>query len=53
MFSTPAPIPASIYPALILAAIVATASNPEEQNLLMATTVVVSGIPAKNMAILA
>jgi hypothetical protein len=43
----------SIYPDLILAAIIAQDSIPELQNLLIATTLVVSGNPAKNMAILA
>ena len=50
--STPAPIPISIYPALILAAMSAQASRPEEQNLLMAKRVVVSGKPARKEAIL-
>jgi len=52
IYSTPAPIPMSICPALILAAIVAQASIPLEQNLLRAIQVVVSGNPAKNSPIL-
>jgi hypothetical protein len=39
-------------PALILAAMMEHASNPEEQSLLTARMDVVSGNPAKNMAIL-
>lgn len=42
----------SITPALILAAMIEHASNPEEHSLLMATMEVVSGNPAKNIAIL-
>lgn len=52
ILSTPDPIPISIYPALILAAIMAQASNPLEHNLLIATQEVVSGNPAKNRDIL-
>lgn len=52
MFSTPAPIPTSITPALILLAIIAQASNPLEQSLFIDTIVVVSGKPARNAAIL-
>ncbi|CAM6001468.1 unnamed protein product [Sphagnum balticum] len=52
MLSTPAPIPISITPALILAAMMEQASNPEEQSRLTATMVVVSGNPARNWAIL-
>jgi hypothetical protein len=46
MFSTPPPIPISIYPALIFEAIIEQASNPLEQSLLMAAQLVVSGNPA-------
>jgi hypothetical protein len=42
----------SITPALIFAAIIAQASNPEEQSLFIDTIGVVSGIPAMNAAIL-
>jgi len=52
MLSTPDPIPMSMTPILILAAIVAHASKPEEQSLLTIMTEVVSGKPAKNWAIL-
>lgn len=52
IFSTPAPIPISIIPALILAAIIELDSNPEEQNLLITEIETVSGIPAKNCPIL-
>lgn len=45
---TPDPIPMSMMPALILAAMIEHASNPEEQSLLTVTIVVVSGNPAKN-----
>ena len=48
----PEPIPISMTPALILAAMMEHASNPEEQSLLMATMLVVSGNPAKNIPIL-
>jgi len=44
--STPAPIPISITPALILEAIVLQASSPLEHCLLIAAQVVVSGYPA-------
>jgi len=47
MLSTPAPIPISSYPALILAAIVAQASIPLEHYLFITARVVVSGNPAK------
>lgn len=50
--STPEPTPMSICPALILLATRATASNPLEQKRLTVTKVVVSGMPAKNPAIL-
>jgi hypothetical protein len=51
MLSTPEPIPILIVPAIILAAIIAHDSKPEEQSLLIATTDVVSGNPAINNAI--
>ena len=50
--STPEPIPTSMTPALILEAMIAQASRPDEQSLLIATTDVVSGNPARNIAIL-
>jgi len=52
IYSTPAPIPISNIPVLILAAITAQASIPEEQNLFIAVKQVVSGNPAKKAAIL-
>ena len=52
IYSTPAAIPTSNIPALILAAITEQASIPDEQNLLMVTRPVVSGKPAKKAAIL-
>lgn len=52
MVYTPEPIPTSMVPALILAAMTAQASRPEEQSLLMAKSGVVSGIPATICAIL-
>jgi hypothetical protein len=52
IYSTPAPIPTSSIPALILAATIAQASKPEEHHLLTAYIQVVSGKPAKNRAIL-
>jgi hypothetical protein len=52
MLSTPDPIPMSITPILILAAIVAHDYNPEEQSLFTIMTEVVSGNPARNWAIL-
>jgi len=48
MDSTPAPIPISITPALILEAIMLHASNPEEHYRFTAATDVESGYPAKN-----
>ena len=51
MLSHPPPIPTLIYPALIELAIVATAYRPDEQSLLIAWTEVVSGYPARNIAI--
>lgn len=48
MLSTPDPIPISMTPIFILAAIVAQAYNPDEQSLLTTITEVVSGNPAKN-----
>lgn len=52
IYSTPAPTPMSSIPDLILAAITAHASIPDEQNLLIAVKHVVSGKPAKKAAIL-
>jgi hypothetical protein len=52
MLSTPDPIPMSITPILILAAMVAHDYKPDEQSLLTTMTEVVSGNPAKNWAIL-
>lgn len=52
MLSTPDPIPMSITPILILAAMVAHDYKPDEQSLLTTMTEVVSGKPAKNWAIL-
>ena len=52
IYSTPAPIPISNIPDLILAAITAHASIPDEQNLLIAVKHVVSGNPDKKAAIL-
>ena len=52
IYSTPEPTPISMCPALILLATRATASNPLEQKRLTVTKVVVSGMPAKNPAIL-
>jgi len=46
--STPAPIPISIKPDFILAAIADTASSPLEHCLLITAMLVVSGIPANN-----
>jgi len=46
IFSTPAPIPQSINPALILAAMVAHASKPLPQNLLIVETGTDKGMPA-------
>jgi len=43
MLYTPAPIPISITPASILAAMMEQLSSPDEQSLLMVTTEVVSG----------
>lgn len=51
MDSAPAPIPMSISLLLIALAIVITDYNPEEQNLLIEERQVVSGKPAKNIAI--
>lgn len=48
IFSTPAPIPHSIYPDVILAANIAIASIPELQNLLIVVTGTENGIPAKS-----
>lgn len=48
MLSTPDPIPISITPIFILAAIVAHDYKPDEQSLLTAIMDVVSGKPAKN-----
>jgi len=53
MFSTPAPIPISITPDLILLATILTASSPLEHYLLTAKQHVVSGYPPKNAVILA
>ena len=50
--STPPPIPIPISPEAIAFAIVATAYSPDEQSLLIPWTVVVSGYPARNPAIL-
>ena len=52
ILSTPDPIPISITPILILAAIVAHDYKPDEQSLLTTMIDVVSGNPAKNWAIL-
>lgn len=51
IYSTPAPIPISNIFDLILAAMTAQASIPDEQNLLIAVRHVVSGNPAKKAAI--
>lgn len=48
MLSTPEPIPISITPILIFAAMVAHDYKPDEQSLLTTITEVVSGNPAKN-----
>lgn len=53
MFSTPAPMPISMTPALILDAMIEFASNPELHNRLIASTFVVSGNPARYPHILA
>jgi hypothetical protein len=50
--SAPAPIPMSISLLLMALAIVMTDCSPDEQNLLIEERVVVSGIPARNIAIL-
>lgn len=47
IFSTPATIPISNIPVLILAAITAQASMPKEQSLFIAVKQVVSGNPTK------
>jgi len=52
MHSIPEPIPQSISPALILAAIVPQAYKPEEQSLFTDMIGVVSGIPDISCAIL-
>lgn len=52
MLSTPDPIPISMTPIFIFAAIVAQDSSPDEQSLLTVMIEVVSGNPAKNIAIL-
>jgi len=52
ILSTPAPMPISITPDIILAAIMEQDYSPDEQSLLIATMEVVSGNPAKNIAIL-
>ena len=52
MHSIPDPIPQSIRPALILEAMVAQDSKPEEQSLFTAMMGVVSGMPAMSWAIL-
>lgn len=53
MLSTPPPIPISICLLLIELAMVITACKPDEHCLLIAYKAVVSGNPAKNIAILA
>lgn len=52
MHSIPAPIPQSIIPALILAAMVPQAYKPDEQSLFIDIIGVVSGIPDISSAIL-
>lgn len=51
IFSTPAPIPTSIMPDLILAAIMAQAYSPDEHILLMLMVETESGKPARYWAI--
>lgn len=51
IYSTPAAIPQSSIPNFILAAMIAQASNPEAQNLLVTERAVSSGNPLRKAAI--
>lgn len=52
IYSTPQPIPQSRMPKRILAAMIAQASSPDAQNLLVTESAVVSGKPARKADIL-